>query len=280
MSTVAQLTQEQREAWGAGDFSRFATTIQIVSESLCEAVDLHAGSRVLDVATGSGNTAICASRRWCDVTGIDFEPSLLVRARERAAFEGLDIELIEADAQDLPLPDKAFDAVLSTFGVMFVPDQAKAAAEMLRVCRPGGKIGMANFTAASLAMGFMRASARYRPPPRGMKSPLAWATEDGLRDLFGDAIESLTINVRNVILRYRDADHWLEFWRTHFGPIRMVYDALDPKRQEAYGRDLKELVLEANRSGDETIVAPVEYAEVVIQTRGIASWESTGTDAR
>jgi ubiquinone/menaquinone biosynthesis C-methylase UbiE len=279
MRSLAELTAEQREAWGAGDFSRFATTIQIVSESLCEAVDLHAGQRVLDVATGSGNTAMCAARRWCDVTGIDFEPSLLVRARERAAFEGLDIELIEADAQDLPLPTAAFDAVLSTFGVMFVPDQHKAAAEMLRVCRPGGTIGMANFTPASLAMGFMRASARYRPPPRGMASPLTWATKEGVESLFGDAIESLTINVKHVILRYRSAEHWLEFWRTHFGPIRMVYDGLDPARQERFGNDLKDLVIEANRSGDETIVSPVEYAEVVIRTRSEALADTGGGTA-
>jgi ubiquinone/menaquinone biosynthesis C-methylase UbiE len=277
MSTPAGLTEEQREAWGAGDFARFATTIQIVSESLCESADLRAGQRVLDVATGSGNTALCAARRWCEVSGIDFEPSLLARARQRAAFEGLDIEFLEADAQELPFPAATFDVVLSTFGVMFVPDQAKAASEILRVCRPGGTVGMANFTPASLAAGFMRVSARYRPPPRGMSSPLSWATEDGLRGLFGDAVESLTINVRNVVFRYRSADHWLEFFRSNFGPIRLVHEALEPARQEAYGADLKALVVEANRAEDGTIVAPVEYAEVILRTQGVARSDGGGT---
>jgi SAM-dependent methyltransferase len=267
MSTQA-LSEEQRAAWATGDFGRFASTILIVSESLCEAVDLHAGQRVLDVATGSGNTALCAARRWCDVTGIDFEPALLDQARARAAFEGLDIAFEEADAHELPFPDGSFDAVLSTFGVMFAVDQRRAAAEMVRVCRPGGTIGMANFTSASLAMGFMRASARYRPPPRRVGTPTTWSMEEGLRDLFGEAIDSLRIDLRSVIFRYRSADHWLEFFRSHFGPIRLVHESLDPEAQEAYGRDLKQLVIDANRSGDDTIVAPVEYAEIVIRTRG------------
>ncbi|MGH2636716.1 MAG: class I SAM-dependent methyltransferase [Actinomycetota bacterium] len=267
MSAGAGLREDQRAAWAAGDFSRFATTILLVSESLCEAADLHAGQRVLDVACGSGNTALCAARRWCEVTGIDFEPGLLARARARADFEGLDVELLEADAHDLPFPEASFDAVLSTFGVMFAADQPKAASEMLRVCRPGGTIGMANFTSASLAMGFMRVSARYRPPPRRVGTPTTWAMVDGLRDLFGDAIASLEVNLRSVIFRYRSADHWLEFFRSSFGPIRMVHETLDPEQQEAYGRDLKALVQEANRSGDGTIVAPVEYAEVIIRTR-------------
>jgi SAM-dependent methyltransferase len=270
------LKDGQRKAWAAGDFARFATTIQIVSESLCEAIDLHAGQRVLDVATGSGNTALCAARRWCDVTGIDFEPGLLARARERAEFEGLEIDLREANAEDLPFTDASFDAVLSTFGVMFAVDQRRAASEMLRVCRPGGTIGMANFTSASLAMGFMRVSARYRPPPRRQGTPTTWAMEDGLRDLFGDAVDSLQVSLRHVMFRYRSADHWLEFFRTSFGPIRMVHESLDPERQEAYGRDLKALVVEANRSGDDTIVAPVEYAEVVIRTRGGATGSGAG----
>lgn len=267
MSSPTDLRDDQRAAWAAGDFARFATTIQIVSESLCEAVDLRADQKVLDVATGSGNTALCAARRWCEVTGIDFEPGLLDRARARASFEGLDIEFLEADAEVLPFPEGSFDAVLSTFGVMFAADQRGAAAELVRVCRPGGAIGMANFTSASLAMGFMRVSARYRPPPRRQGTPTTWAMEDGLRDLFGDAIASLEVNLRSVVFRYRSPDHWLDFFRANFGPIRIVHESLDPEQQEAYGRDLKQLVIDANRSGDGTIVAPVEYAEVVIRTR-------------
>ncbi len=216
--SVAELSDHQHEAWTAGDFSQFATTILIVSESLCEAADLHAGQRVLDVATGSGNTALCAARRWCDVTGIDFAGNLLARARQRADFEGLKVELLEANAEDLPFESDSFDVVLSTFGVMFATDQARAAGEMLRVCRPGGTIGMANFTPTSLAAGFMRVSSRFVPPRRGMPSPLTWGTEDGLRTLFGDRIDSLQINRRTVVFRYRSTEHWLDFFRVELRP--------------------------------------------------------------
>jgi ubiquinone/menaquinone biosynthesis C-methylase UbiE len=267
MPQLAAIKAGQQEAWSAGDFSMFATTIVVVSETLCEAVDLRAGQRVLDVATGSGNTAIAAARRFCEVTGIDYVPALLERGRERAAAERLPVTFLEGDAEDLPFPDHSFDVVLSTFGVMFAPDQEKAAAELLRVCRPGGKIGMANFPPDSLAGGFFRTAAKYRLPPRGVKAPVLWGTEERLRDLFGDAVQSMTLNRRAVKLRYRSARHWFEFFRTYFGPIRMVYESLDGERRERFGRDLMELVTEANVSGDDTLVAPVEYAEVVLVKR-------------
>ena len=265
MIDLSEIKQGQQQAWSAGDFSKFAETILIVSESLCESVDLHAGDRVLDVATGSGNTAICAARRFCDVVGIDYVPALLDRARRRAAFEDLEIDFREADAETLPFADASFDAVLSTFGVMFAPDQEKAAGEMLRVCRPGGKIGMANFTPESLAGGFFRAAARYAPPARGLKPPIVWGTEEGLSRLFGDSAAAIETTGRSLVFRYRSIDHWLEFFGAYFGPIRTVFEGLDESNRERFGRDLKELVLAANRSGDDTIVAPVEYLEIVIR---------------
>lgn len=267
MPQLTAIKGQQQEAWAAGDFSRFATTITIVSERLCEAVDLHAGQQVLDVATGSGNTAIAAARRWTEVTGVDYVPALLERGRERAAAERLNIAFVEGDAEDLPFADESFDAVLSTFGVMFAPDQERAAAEMLRVCRPGGKIGMANFPPTSLAGGFFRAAARYALPPRGVKAPVLWGTEDRLRDLFGHAMKSLTVTTQDVKLRYESAQHWLEFFRTYFGPIRLVHEGLSDAKQVRFGDDLIELVTEANISGDDTLVAPVEYAEVVVVKR-------------
>lgn len=260
------IKEAQQQAWAAGDFSMFATTILIVSESLCEAADLHAGQRVLDVATGSGNTALCAARRWCNVAGVDYVPSLLERARRRAAFANLQIDFREADAEHLPFDDHTFDAALSTFGVMFALDQSRAAAEMVRVCRPGGLIAMANFTPESLAGSFFRTAAKYVPPDRGVKPPILWGTEDGLRSIFGDRMASLEIIPRRLVFRYRSAEHWLAFFRTYFGPIRTVHESLPPARQEAFGRELMDLVRSANRSGDETIVADVEYVEVLITT--------------
>ncbi|MGQ0669881.1 MAG: class I SAM-dependent methyltransferase [Actinomycetota bacterium] len=267
VTDLSAIKEGQQQAWAAGDFSRFATTILIVSESLCETVDIHAGQRVLDVATGSGNTALCAARRNCDVTGIDYVPSLLERARERAAFEGLEVDFQEGDAEDLPYPDHSFDAVLSTFGVMFAPDQERVAAEMVRVCRPGGKIGMSNFTPESLAGRFFRTAAKYVPPTRGVKPPILWGTEDGVRSIFGSGLADLQMIPRHVTFRYRSAEHWLEFFRTYFGPIRTVHESLTPDRQEAFGRDLMDVIRAANRSGDETIVADVEYVEVLVTTQ-------------
>jgi SAM-dependent methyltransferase len=254
----------QQQAWAAGDFSRFATTIVIVSESLCEAADLRAGQRVLDVATGSGNTAIAAARRFCDVVGVDFVDQLMERGRERAAAERLDIEFVHGDAEDLPFPDSSFDVVLSTFGSMFAPDQERTAREMVRVLRPGGKIGMANFTPQSLAGGFFMTAARFVRPTRGIKPPVLWGTEERIRDLFGDEIADLRFERRNVMLRYRSLDHWLEFFSTYFGPIHEIAESLDEPRRGQFGQELKSVVYRANRADDGTVVAPVEYAEVVI----------------
>jgi SAM-dependent methyltransferase len=257
----------QQRAWAAGDFSQFAATIVIVSERLCEAVDLRAGERVLDVATGSGNTSIAAARRFCDVTGVDYVDALMERGRERAAAERLPVEFLHGDAEHLPFPDGSFDVVLSTFGAMFAPDQERTAAEMVRVLRPGGRIGMANFIPESLAGGFFMTAARYRMPARGVKPPVLWGTEDRLQDLFADSQAELRLRHREVILRYRSLDHWLEFFTTYFGPIREIAEGLDEPRRRQFGEDLKNLVARANRATDGSVAAPVKYAEVVITLR-------------
>ncbi|HEX9711083.1 MAG TPA: class I SAM-dependent methyltransferase [Actinomycetota bacterium] len=268
---LAVIKEGQQAAWAAGDFSMFATTITIVSETLCETVDVRAGQRVLDVATGSGNTAIAAARRGCEVTGVDYVPAVLERGRMRAAVERLDVTFVEGDAEDLPFPDESFDVVLSTFGVMFAPHQERAAAELLRVCRPGGKIGLANFPPESLAGGFFRTAARYKLPPRGVRAPVLWGTEDRLVELFGDEVSSITLTPRAVHLRYRSAAHWFEFFRQHFGPIGLVHEGLEPGKRERFANDLMELVSDANRSGDDTIKAPVGYVDVVITKRESAA---------
>jgi ubiquinone/menaquinone biosynthesis C-methylase UbiE len=258
----------QRRAWAAGDFSRFATTIVVVSESLCEAVDLRAGQRVLDVATGSGNTAIAAARRFCEVTGLDYVESLLERGRERAAAERLNVDYVYGDAEALPFPDRSFDVVLSTFGAMFAPNQERVASEMRRVLRPGGKIGMANFTPQSLAGGFFRAAGRYALPARGLKPPVVWGTEERIRELFDGVIADLRIEQRAVMLRYRDLGHFRDFFTQYFGPIREIYERLDEDERRRFGDELMAIVARNNQATDGSVAAPVEYAEIVVTLKG------------
>lgn len=267
MADLNAIKERQQQAWAAGDFSVYGATHTIVSEMLCEAVDLHAGQRVLDVATGSGNTALAAAHRWCEVTGIDYVPAFLERGRERAAVERRQITFLEGDAEDIPFPDASFDVVLSTFGVMFAPDQEKASRELLRVCRAGGKIGLATWTPDSATGVQLRVLAQYLPAPPGLKSPVLWGTEERLRELFGDGILSLQITPRSFYFRYRSAQHWLDVFRTYLGPVRTVFEALDSAKQEELARDLLAVIRRFNRSGDETLVAPNDYLEVVATKR-------------
>jgi ubiquinone/menaquinone biosynthesis C-methylase UbiE len=231
---------------------------------LCEDVDLRANERVLDVGTGTGNTAIAAARRWCTVTGIDFVPALLERARERAKVERCEIELLEGDAEAIPFAEGSFDVVLSTFGVMFALDQKRAASEMLRVCRPGGRIGMTNFPPDSLAAMFARANSRVAPPPRGVQSPMTWGTDRGLKWLFGDEAD-LSITRRSVRMRAPDPAAAVAFFRTNFGPVREAFAALDDESQKELAGLLTDLVAKVNVSGDDTVVAPWDYVEVVVK---------------
>ncbi len=267
MPDLAAIKARQQQTWATGDFAVVASIINIVGETLCEAVDLRPGWAVLDVATGSGNAALAAARRFCEVTGVDFVPALLERGRERAAAERLPVTFLEGDAEALPFPDAAFDAVLSTFGVMFAPDQERAAAELLRVCRPGGKIGLANWTPDGLAAELFRTVGRHVPPPLGLRPPTLWGTEERLRELFGDRIGSLELRRRTAVQRFRSPQHWLEVFRTYFGPTARAFEAVGPRGEEALARDLLALVERFNRSGDATLVLPSDYLEVVATRR-------------
>jgi ubiquinone/menaquinone biosynthesis C-methylase UbiE len=258
------LKSRQQGAWSSGDYAVVGTTLQIVGEDLCEALDVRSGQRVLDVAAGNGNAALAAARRWCDVVATDYVPTLLDRARERAAAERLDIEFREADAEALPFPDGSFDAVVSTFGVMFTPDQNRAAGELVRVCKRGGKIGLANWTPDGFIGQVFKTIGRHAPPPAGVMSPALWGTRARLGELFEPHASSIKSAQRNFVFRYRSPEHWLEVFKTYYGPLLKTFAALSPAAQSAFENDLKALIDRFNRSGDRSMVVPSEYLEVVV----------------
>ncbi len=219
---------------------------------------------MLDVAAGNGNVSLAAARRWCDVTTTDYGPALLERARERARAERLELDVRVADAEDLPFADGSFDAVVSTFGVMFTPNQPQAAAELARVCRSGGKIGLANWTPGGFIGQLFKTLGKHLPPPAGAKSPALWGTREHLAELFGTRASSIRAESRDFVFRYRSPDHFIDVFRTYYGPIHKAYAALSPEAQPAFTEDLRALIASFNRSGDETVVVPGEYLEIVV----------------
>jgi SAM-dependent methyltransferase len=235
---LAALKRRQQAAWASGDFHVVAARIVLVAEHLCDSADLRAGWRVLDVATGSGNAAIAAARLGCHAVGVDYVPALLERGLQRAATEGLDVGLLEGDAEALPFPDRSFDAVLSVFGAMFAPDHARAAAELVRVCRPGGTIALASWTPQGFVGELFRTVAGHVPPPAGVASPMLWGAEAHLRELFGGGITSLEVVERTFTFRFRSADEFVEFFRTWYGPTVKAFAALDADGRGALRRDL------------------------------------------
>ena len=261
------IKKKQLAAWSAGDYAVIGTTLQIVGETLCEALDLRAGERVLDVAAGNGNATLAAARRWCEVTSTDYVNTLLERGKARASAEGLAVRFEEADAENLPYADASFDVVLSTFGVMFTPHQERAANEMARVCRSGGKIGMANWTPSSFIGELFKLIGRYIPPAAGLKPPSLWGTEERLRALFGEHIAKIETTRRNFNFRYRSPQHWLDTFRDYYGPVQKAFIGVGTAQEEALATDLRQLIQQFNRSGDAAVVLPSEYLEVVITTR-------------
>ena len=258
------LKARQQSAWSSGDYAVVGTTLQIVGEELSEALDLRSGQKVLDVAAGNGNASLAAARRWCDVVATDYVPALLERARERAAAERLAIEFREADAEALPFPNASFDVVVSTFGVMFTPDQDRAAAELIRVCRHGGKIGLANWTPEGFIGQVFKTIGKHMPPPAGVKSPALWGTRARIAELFEPHAVSIKSSQRNFVFRYRSPEHWLEVFKGYYGPLLKTFAALAPAGQAALRRDLMALIGQFNRSGDASLVLPSEYLEIVI----------------
>ena len=253
----------QQAMWASGDFAVIGTTLQIVGELLCEAVDVQAGERVLDVAAGNGNATLAAARRFAAVTSTDYVPALLESGRRRAQAEGFDVAFKVADAEDLPYPDASFNVVLSTFGVMFAPDHYQAASEMMRVCRKGGRIGLASWTPSGFLGQLFRVVATYVPPIPGVRSPLLWGTDAHIQHLFQGAARIVQTS-RHFAFRYRSPEHWVEVFRTYYGPVHKAFAALDAEKRAALEADLIALLRQSDRGGSSGLVVPAEYLETVI----------------
>jgi ubiquinone/menaquinone biosynthesis C-methylase UbiE len=264
---LGMIKSRQQTAWSSGDYAMIGTTLQIVGEMLCEAVDLRSNHRVLDVAAGNGNATLAAARRFADVVSTDYVGALLDRGRERAKADRLPVRFQEADAEALPFADASFDVVLSTFGVMFTPNQEQAANELRRVCRPGGKIGMANWTPEGFIGRLFKTIGKYVPPAPGVKSPALWGSKAHLDTLFGSKT-IVAAESRNFVFRYKSPKHWLELFRTYYGPVLKAFEAIDPNAREALAADLYALLDEFNLAEDGTLVVPSEYLEIVVIKKG------------
>jgi len=264
MPDYSGIKQQQKNTWATGDFAIIGWNTVFPGELLCEAVDLRAGHRVLDVAAGSGNVALSAARRNCEAVGIDFVPALVERARKRAEAEGLPARFEVADCEKIPFPDASFDRVVSLYGSMFAPDQEVAAGELVRVCRPGGKIGMGNWTPDGFWGQAFALVGRYLPPPEGVRPPTEWGTEERLGELFGASSTGLNINRRSALFRFRNNQHWIEVFSTWFGPIMRVLNTVDEEGREEFLRELNGILSRFNRSGDDSLMVGADYLEVVI----------------
>ncbi len=256
---------KQNAVWSAGDYAIVGSTLQIVGEQLCAALDARPGAKFLDVAAGNGNVTLAAARRWCDVTSTDYVPALLDSGRRRAEANGMSIEYKVADAEDLPFEDGSYDYVASSFGVMFTPNQAKAASEMARVCRKGGRIGLANWTPGSFIGEVFKLVGRFVPPPAGLNSPALWGTEERLQEFFGDIATNIRIEKKMYDFRYKSVDHFVDIFSTYYGPTLKVLEALDEEKRAQFTAELRDLLDSWNEATDGTLTIPSEYLEVVVE---------------
>jgi SAM-dependent methyltransferase len=263
----AAIKQRQQATWSSGDYAVVGTTLQIIGETLAEAVDIRAGERVLDVAAGNGNVTLAAARRFANVTSTDYVPALLDKGRERAQAEGLNVRFLEADVENLPFADASFDVVVSTLGSMFAPDHVRTAREMMRVLRSGGRIGLASWTPQGFIGRLFKTIGAHVPPPAGVKSPALWGTEAHMQELFGDQAQEIRCERRHFNFRYLSAAHFLEIFRDYYGPTHKAFNALDDAGKQALERDIVTLLDELNVAGAASLVVPSEYLEVVITKR-------------
>jgi ubiquinone/menaquinone biosynthesis C-methylase UbiE len=264
---LAAIKQRQQATWASGDYHMIGTQILLQSELLIETLDLHSTDRVLDVATGSGNAALAAARRGCQVVGIDYVPALLERARQRAAAEAVEVTFVDGDAEAIPFENETFDVVASVFGAMFAPNQEQTARELARVCRRGGRIGLVAHTPEGFIGQLFKIIAKHVPPPAGLRSPIQWGTEERLRELFGDILADFRAEKREMVFRYRSPQAWIDYWRSWYGPTLKAFDAVGESGRAALEDDLVELIARFNRADDGTMVVPNEYLEAVIVKR-------------
>jgi len=262
------IKKNQRAGWETGDYPRVGNTLQIIAELLVEAADVRAGQKVLDVACGQGNAAMAAARRFAEATGVDYATNLLEQGRDRAAAEHLEVTFQEGDAEALPVPDRAFDLVVSTVGVMFAPDHQRAADELVRVTKPGGRIALACWTPTGMIGDLFKTVAKWAPPPAGIRSPTLWGTADHLTGLFGDRVEWTALTSRMYTFRYHSPAHFSEWFRHYYGPITRLAGSLSEADRERFAIDLAEVAVRFNRASDGTVAAPAEYLESVGVVRG------------
>lgn len=264
---LAAIKQRQQINWASGDFAVIGVTLQIVGETLAEAADIRAHETVIDIAAGNGNASLAAARRFASVTAIDYVPALLDKGRARAAAEGLQIDFLEADAEAIPFADASFDVALSTFGVMFTPDQARAANEMLRVVRGGGRIAVASWTPEGVVGQLFNTVGRHLAPPPGLAPPTLWGTEDHIRQLFGNQASAIHAERKLFNFRYGSAAHMLQIFRDYYGPVHKVFAALSPQAARTLEQEILQLLERHNTAGPDALVVPGEYLEVVVTRR-------------
>ncbi len=258
------IKQKQQAAWGSGNYAKVGVTLQITGEQLCESMNLSSGASVLDVAAGNGNATLAAARRFCIVTSTDYVQSLLDQSDLRCQVEGHSVTYKQADAENLPFDDNSFDNVMSTYGVMFTPNQCKTASELVRVCRPGGKIGLANWTPQGLIGQLFKTLGGYIAPPPGVSSPALWGTDEFLQENFSNAADKISTVQRQFNFRYKSADHWLEIFGNYYGPVLKAFESLESSKADALRSDIKQLLESVNVATDGTLVAPSDYLETVI----------------
>ncbi len=259
------IKQKQLSAWSSGDYGKIGVTLQITGESLCEAMDLHAGQSVLDVAAGNGNVTLAAARRFCNVVSTDYVEHLLGQSRIRAKAEGLSVEFQQADVEALPFPENFFDNVVSTFGVMFAPNQQQSTSELRRVCKPGGKIGLASWTPSSFIGELFKIIGRFAPPPSGLNSPALWGTEAFLKDHFSQSSEFIRAEKLEYVFRYQSPQHWIDLFKEYYGPVHKAFLSLNDERAQELETAIHQLINRFNVANDGTMIVPSEYLEAVIK---------------
>ena len=256
----------QHVSWSSADYAVVGSALQIVGEELCESLNLYQDASVLDVAAGNGHASLAAARRWCEVTSTDLAPDTTGRGKMRREAENLGVRFVEADAEALPFGDQTFDAVVSSFGAMFALDQERAASEMIRVCRRGCRVGLANWTPDGFIGRMFGIIGQHAPPATVGRAPFDWGTEERLDELFGvyGRIES---SLKRVAFRYRSPADWFDKFRASYVPLLKAFARLDGAGQRALHSALLELAKSCNRAKDGSMVVDAEYLEVIITRR-------------